>query len=106
MGGEEGVLGQGELFEFGCGVEEFAVCMWGQGEVAAGSVGGFGVGIAGRWEMGFAVDAQGCVLETLFENLVELEFLEGIEALDGVFGIELVGAGYECIKGGVEDLLQ
>lgn len=54
--------------------------------------------------MGFSVGAQGCVLETLFENLVELEFCQGVEALDGLFGVELVCAGYEGIEGCIEDL--
>lgn len=37
--GKEGVLGQGELFEFVGGVEEFEGWMWGQGEIAARAVG-------------------------------------------------------------------
>lgn len=96
--GEEGVLGQGELFEFGGGIEEFEVRIRSEGEITSLAVGLGGVGVAIGGVVGLAVDAEVGGYEGLFDELMEIEFGECVEASDGLFGIELVGMAHQCVE--------
>ena len=58
-----------------------------------------GVCVAVTWIMGFAVDAEICMREGEFDDFVEIQFAQCIEASDGLFGVELVRVMHQCIEG-------